>query len=408
MRESLRFGAMAAVAVMVLTMAPASTSAGDGDAAWTFMVYLDADNNLEPWGVLNLEWLEMVGSDENVNFVVLMDLYTGPADLLYVGYGGSTQVGADYGYPKEVNMADPAVLEEFIEICCDDYPAENYALVLWDHGGGWRGLCWDDSYFEETGIDDCITMVELRDAVEGAYEDTGEVMDVVGFDLCLMAMPEVAYQVRGYADYLVFSEETVPGQGYPYDAVAKALVDAPEMDGRALSEAIVVEYAAFYEELNVKDVTISAFDMAYMDELTAAVDCLGAELLDGLRTYMNSIQRDAILAQEYYYPYNIDLKGFADNLFGDAVIEDEGIKDAAVLVSQAVDDGIFACINGDHNYKSNGIAIYLPTTNEGMHHIKDTYIDVPFATETSWYDFAEAFSNFFGRTWGLDDSVKVA
>ena len=105
---------------------------------------------------------------------------------------------------------------------------------------------------------------------------------------------------------------------------------------------------------------------------------------------------DAILAQEYYYPYNIDLMGFADNLLGDAVIDDDGIKEAAALVRDAVDDGIFACINGDHNYKSSGIAIYLPTTNEGMHHIKDTYIDVPFATETSWYDFVYAFSNFFG------------
>jgi hypothetical protein len=251
-------------------------------------------------------------------------------------------------------------------------------------------------------------MVELRDAIEGAYEDTGEVMDVVGFDLCLMAMPEVAYQVRDYASYVVFSEETVPGQGYPYDVIADALVDDPDMDGRALSVEIAEDYAAFYAELNVKDVTISAFDMAYMDEVKAAVDYLGTELLADLRTYMNNIQRDAILAQKYYYPYNIDLKGFADNLFGDAVIDDEGIKEAAAMVSQAVDDGIFACINGDHNYKSSGMSIYLPTTNEGMHHIKDTYIDVPFAIETSWYDFALAFSNFFGRTWGVDVPVKVA
>ena len=107
MRESYRFGAVAAVAMLVLMMAPASSSAGDANAKWTFMVYLDADNNLEPWGVLNLEWLETVGSDQNVNFVVLMDTYGEDADLLYVNLGDSTSVGGDYGYPKEVNMADP-------------------------------------------------------------------------------------------------------------------------------------------------------------------------------------------------------------------------------------------------------------------------------------------------------------
>ncbi|MEW5747765.1 MAG: clostripain-related cysteine peptidase [Candidatus Thermoplasmatota archaeon] len=400
----MRYGAVAAVAMMAILMTPASSSAGDADAKWTFMVYLDADNNLETYGLLNLGWLEEVGSNGEVNFVVLIDTYGEDADLLYVEQGDSISVGASYGYPKEVNMADPTILEEFIEICCDEYPAEKYALVLWDHGGGWRGLCWDDTTLDETGVDDCITMAELRDAVAGA----GEVMDVVGFDLCLMAMPEVAYQVRDYADYVVFSEETVPGQGYPYNDIARALVDDAEMDGRDLSTVIVEEYAGFYAELNVKDVTISAFDMEYMDDVKAAVDYLGTELLDGLFTYMNNIQRDAILAQEYYYPYNIDLKGFADNLFGDAVIDDEGIKEAAAMMSRAIDDGIFACINGDHNYKSSGMAIYLPTTNEGMHHLKDDYIDVPFATETSWYDFVEAFSHFYGRTWGLDEPVKVA
>lgn len=404
MRASYRYGAMAAVAMLVLLMAPASGSAGDTKAKWTFMVYLDADNNLETYGDLNLEWLMTVGSDVNVNFVVLIDRLSGPAELLYVEKDGVTPVedivGKDFGYPAEVNMADPATLESFIEICCVEFPAEKFALIVWDHGGGWRGLCWDD-----TSGDDCITMVELRDAVEGAYEDTGEILDVIGFDLCLMAMPEVAYQVRDYADYVVFSEETVPGNGFPYDVIARDLVDEPDMDGRELSEMIVTDYAAYYAGLNVKDVTISAFDMAYMDELTTAVDALGSELLASLRVYMNQIQRDLIQAQEYYYPYNVDLRGFASNLFGDTGIDDDGIKKAAALVIQAVDDGVFACINGDHNYKSSGIAIYVPSTNDGMHSIKDDYIDVPFATETSWYDFVDAFSNFYGRSWA---SEKVA
>ena len=385
---------------MVVTIVPTSMAAGDGKAEWTFMVYLDADNNLEPYGWTNLEWLEGVGSDKDVNFVVLFDILSGDADLLYVEQGESVSVGGDYGYPKEVNMADPAVLEEFVEICVADYPADKYALILWDHGGGWRGLCWDDTTHEETGVSDCITMVELRDALVGAKEDTGAMIDVVGFDLCLMAMPEVAYQVRDCADYVVFSEETVPGYGFPYDAIANHLVADPTMDGREFACVIVEDYADYYASINgYVDTTISAFDMACMGQLKDAVDYLGTELLDGIRVYMNSIQRDLIMAQEYYYPYNIDLKGFALNLQSDLVIADDGIKDAAKMVEAAVDAGVIACENGMHNYKSYGIAIYAPTTNDGMHSIKDTYIDVPFATETSWYDFVDAFSNFYGRVW---------
>ncbi len=406
MREYYRIGAVAAAVMMAVMIVPPSMSAGDTDAKWTIMVYLDADNNLETYGVMNLEWLEGVGSTEEVNFVVLMDTYSGVADLLFVEQGDSVSVGEAYGYPKEVNMADPAVLQEFIEISCNDFSAENYALILWDHGGGWRGLCWDDSSIDEDGEADCLTMAELRKGMYDAYNTTNEIMDVVGFDLCLMAMPEVAYQVRGLADYVVFSEETVPGYGFPYDVIAQDVVDDASMDGEELACMIVEDYAAYYASLpGYGDVTISAFDMAYMDELTAAVDLLGKELLDGIRVYMNWIQKDLIMAQEYYYPYNIDLKGFAMNLQADAAIADEGIKAAAKMVEEAVEDGVISYINGAHNYKSYGLAIYAPTTNDGMHHIKDSYIEVPFAVETSWYDFVLSFSNFFGRIWAGDRAL---
>ncbi len=397
-----KFGAVAAVTMLAVMVVPASLSAQNVRAEWTFMVYLDADNNLEPWGVSNLEWLEGVGSDENVNFVVLMDTYSGVADLLHVQMGESVSVGDEYGYPKEVNMGDPAVLEEFIEICCDDFSAKKYALILWDHGGGWRGLCWDDTSAEE-GEDDFMSMVDLRDALVGAKDDTGVVFDVVGFDLCLMAMPEVAYQVRDCADYVVFSEETVPGAGFPYDTIAEDLVAEPTMDGMGLCSAIVEDYAELYTDVMVgyNDWTISAFDMAYMDELTDAVDDLGTQLLDGLRVYMSTIQKSLILAQEYYYPYNIDLKGFAMNLQADPVMEHEGIIQAAAVVEEIVGASVFAMINSDHNDASYGLAIYAPTTNEGMHSIKDTYIEVPFATETSWYEFTYTFSNWYGKAWSV-------
>jgi len=400
-RESLRLGAVASVAMLAFVMMPASLLAEDEGPQWTFMVYLDADNNLEPFAIMNLDWLETVGSDTDVNFVVLMDTFSGEADLLYVNEGSSESVGGDYGYPKEVNMADPLVLEEFIEICCDRYAADKYALILWDHGGGWRGLCWDDTTYEETGVDDCITMVELRDALAGAYADTGEVLDVVGFDLCLMAMPEVAYQVRAYADYVVFSEETVPGAGFPYDTIASDLVAVPEMDGQGLCELIVEDYAAYYTGMGgYMTWTISAFDMAYMEDVKDSVNQLGLELLEGLRVYMQYYQMDAYAAQKYYYPYNVDLKGFAENLIKDNSIDDPELKDAARLVSAAVEAGIFATMNGPNSEGSYGMAIYIPSTNDGMHSLKEDYINVPFATETSWYDFASAFSDFHGRVWG--------
>jgi len=400
MRVLSRFGAMAAIAVLMTVVFAAPISAGDETKDWTVMVYMDGDNSLESFAVINTDQLELVGSDANVNFVVLIDTMTGPADLLYIENGQSVSVGEKYGYPMEVNMADPAVLEQFIEIGVQDFPAEKYAVVLWDHGGGWRGICWDDTTLELTGVDDCITMTEMRDAFAGAYKETGEVIDMVGFDACLMAMPEVSYQLRDYASFLVFSEETIPGLGFPYDMLAADLVADPTVDGEAFAVIIAKDYAAYYASMSgFVDVTISVFDMAYMDELTAAVDYLGSELLASLSTYVNAYQSDQIQADRYYYPYNVDLIGFAQNLIADTSIKDAGIRDAAQEVVIAADDCIVAAYNSIVNVGSTGLAIYFPSTQDGMHSIKEEYATIPFAVETSWYDFCLAFSDFTGRTW---------
>jgi hypothetical protein len=397
-----RFGAIATFAVLMTVVFAAPMSAVD-KKDWTVMVYMDGDNNLETYAILNTDQLELVGSDANVNFLVLMDTLAGPADLLYVidsQDGQSMSVGGNYGYPKEVNMSDPAVLEQFIEIGVKDFPAEKYAVILWDHGGGWRGICWDDTTLELYGIDDCITMTEMRDAFAGAYKETGEVIDVVGFDACLMAMPEVSFQLRDYASFLVFSEETVPGLGFPYDMFAADLVDEPTVDGEEFAKIIAKDYSDYYASISgCIDVTISVFDMAYMDELTAAVDYLGTELLASLSTYVNSYQKDQIQADRYYYPYNVDLIGFAKNLVADSSIDDPGIKDAAQKVVIAAEKGVLVAYNSIVNVGSTGLAIYFPSTHDGMHSLKEEYKTIPFAVETSWYKFCEAFSDFNGRTW---------
>ena len=44
---------------------------------------------------------------------------------------------------NEVNMADPGTLQAFIAFAIGRYPATHTVLILWGHGGGWRGLCQD-------------------------------------------------------------------------------------------------------------------------------------------------------------------------------------------------------------------------------------------------------------------------
>jgi len=350
---------------------------------WTVMVYIDADNNLEPYGVMNLQMLESVGSSENVNFVVLIDTYSGPASLLYVKNGGS-EVIADWG---EVNMGDPATMTQFIEEAAKAAPAEKYCFISWDHGGGWRGLNWDDTSYE-LGVDDFMDMSDLHAAVA----DADVHFDVFAFDQCLMAQPEVAYAVSGFADYLVFSEETVYGQGFPYDMIASDLVATPTLSAMGLSRVMVNDFADYYDSMTwANDWTISAFDMDAMDGVTTAVTHLAVAQTNALPYYRSQFKNDLSNTPSYYYPYYVDLGVYASNVLNDKKIADPEVKTAAKEVVNAVDAGVILTINSKHNGDSTGMSIYFPGYRQSYLGLKEGYDDVQFAIDTGWIIWLQAF-----------------
>ncbi|MFC1573287.1 clostripain-related cysteine peptidase [Candidatus Eisenbacteria bacterium] len=104
----------------------------------------------------------------------------------------------------EKNSGDPNTLSAFITWARNNYPADNYALVIAGHGGGWKGCTRDDGSRK-----DRLQMGELRDALQAG----GLTFNVVFLRSCLMGMIEVATQLNGRTEYLVFSEEVDYGVG---------------------------------------------------------------------------------------------------------------------------------------------------------------------------------------------------
>ena len=133
----------------------AMTGCGNGDGAerrshraWTFMVYLDGDCDLEEAGVWDVNEMERVGSTDAVSIVVQFD--RGPevngagdwstARRFLIAPDRDQQsitspLLADMG---EVDMASPQALHGFVSWAASEFPADHYALVLWNHGAGWR------------------------------------------------------------------------------------------------------------------------------------------------------------------------------------------------------------------------------------------------------------------------------
>ncbi|MBF0503435.1 MAG: hypothetical protein HQM09_25195, partial [Candidatus Riflebacteria bacterium] len=116
---------------------------------WTFAVFLNADNNLDPFGVEDMNEMSKVGSNDWLNVVTLTGREDGSRSYNYITKGN---VGK-FKDPGKVDMGDYHQLINFTQFIVTNFPAKHYAIVIWNHGSGWkkhdsiitRGISYDDS-----------------------------------------------------------------------------------------------------------------------------------------------------------------------------------------------------------------------------------------------------------------------
>ena len=366
-------------------------------AEWTVMVYLDADNNLESAGIDDINEMEMVGSSPDINIVVQVDripnynssnddwtntrryYITQDSDPMQIN---SQLIGGNLG---ELNMGDPQTLVDFASWATTNYPAKKYLLVIWNHGGGFRSTAYTtkDIAWDDTSGGDKITMPELEDALSAISAQMGKNIDIVGMDACLMAMTEVAYQIKGNADIMVASEELEPGDGWPYDTILAQLAANPTMSSTQLAADIVDKYIYFYP---FDEVTLSAVDLSYMDTLVGQLSSLAKTIKGDLTTPSNKYIIAAYNSQYYSQsPYSsekefIDLYDFCNKLL--VYSNSSNVKNIVLSIQQILNSAV---INSDYNgvsvSGSKGLSIYFPYYS-GYINIK--YSDTNFARDTKW------------------------
>ncbi|MBQ0035782.1 MAG: peptidase C11, partial [Firmicutes bacterium] len=132
-------------------------------------------------------------------------------------------------------MTNPNNLTDFINYCANNFPANRYMLVLWDHGGGSvTGFGYDEKYPRTASMS--------PDLIGDAIGNSKVKFDFIGFDACLMANLETAIAIEPYADYMIGSEETEPGGGWYYTNWLKALDSNTSIATIDLGKKIVDDY----------------------------------------------------------------------------------------------------------------------------------------------------------------------
>lgn len=338
---------------------------------WTYMVYIAGDNSLSDAAITDLQEMMAVGSNASINVVVQAELNPSTRIGTWRGRIVKNMPDADWlpvsATGGGVDMTNPQTLTDFIVWAKNTYPAENYALVLWSHGGGWKTQKLMRGALQDvTSAGASAPMMSLNNIVK-AVSDAGVHFGLINFDACLMGMYEIGYAFRNVADYLVASEEVEPGEGDDYTAILTALTTSPAMTASTLSATIVSTYRSFYATQGRSSVTKSAVDLSKIAALRTAVDNLATVMTNGMGTLRTSIQSAQIASANYEYTTNRDLSDFAAQLKISSA--DAALVSAATAVQTAVSNAvvsnqIYTPDSTKPINRSKGIAIWLPTKDE--------------------------------------------
>lgn len=230
---------------------------------------------------------------------------------------------------------------------------------------------------------------EMRSALKQVNDLLGRRLDVLGMDACLMNMAEVLYQVRDLVDYVVGSEQTEPGDGWPYDTVLSVLKSAPATTPEALSRAVVTKYLASYGASS--GVTQSALRVDRAQGLADAMKALAASARShlGSSAFVDAVTLALASTRRYDVEDNKDLVHFCELLSAKAAAWPDVVascKAVITAVQPAAGSVIESGFKGASVTHSNGLAFYFPVTG-----VSPLYATLDYEGATHWGAFVKAY-----------------
>ena len=395
-----------------VTVTPASLD------AWTIMLYLCGndlesdpiyDDNDEPTGevagLATLDISEILSAKDqpaDVNFII----ETGGAAEWDPTYGISNEQLGRYHVRdgelvldaslKDASMGATSTFQSFLEWGLKEYPAEKTGVILWNHGGGLGGVCYDENH-----NDDSLSSTECLNALKGAFAKVGrtENLEFIGYDACLMQVQDLAVANADYFNYMVGSQESEGGEGWCYaDWLPDLYAGKPTT---TILESICDSFVEYFDReypYVANNQTQSYLDLSKAKEYHDAFEEMAGQIkkvnkLSALQKMAMNVKNYADLYltrkeyQEYVYQYNYPTSWFTQvsedgqtyyllhgyYLYGlfdvvdflDAMAKNTSFKSIDTSkVRAALGEFVGYNVIGEYAGASNGLSLVLPISDE--------------------------------------------
>ena len=377
------------------------------------------------------EILSVTNQPDDVNIIV----ETGGAGKWSTKYGiSNTKLGryhvANQKLVKDTeltyaSMGLQSTFESFLKWGFTSYPAEKTGVILWNHGGAMRGVCYD-----EKKDDDCLLNSEVSAALKNAFKSSSisSKLEFIGYDACLMQVQDIAEANSEYFNYMIAAEESEAGEGWEYSSWVDDLYAKKDTQVilKEICDSFVNSYTKTYGS-STNDQTLSYLDLSKMAAYKTAFESLAVQvkskgsksafqtLAKTVKEYGTAVYTKQELqeagystsssSQYYYGNYGIELiNGYyydwGYNYFGTLDAKDFLNKLAAnstysSLKTQYIDPALSALgelvvysKKGSQAGNSNGLALYFP-----LHSLceKSKYYSTSETTFTNWRSVVNTF-----------------
>ncbi len=334
---------------------------------WTYLFYNDADfNGFDPL----VSFTGLVSSDSVINYLVLRDAYESGAAYYHIN---ENNIADELQLLGEVNMGSAVTLRRFIDFAKKYFPAKRYIIAFYDHGGGWKGACWD-----ETNENDNLTLSEMNTVIS----EKGGVDLVFHTAPCLMGCLEATYQMRNSVKYFVASENTSlfiywDKMLNDFDSYIKT---NPFVESRILAEEVVKMHKAHISETDYGDnLTMSAIDLSMINNFVLSFN----KVIDYYRNQNNKFVEVLNTGVQTYSKDYIDVKDLLEKLY-----KSETDLNAKQLLTEAIQDFENCILQECHGVAvpgSNGLNVYCPAEMSFPQIYFPPYgTDLNFKTDCDW------------------------
>lgn len=256
---------------------------------WTIMMYVCGADLESKSGLASGDFEEILkvsGQPNDVNIII----QTGGASSWDSTYGITANANQRYHvenrrlvcdnskvYSSYKSMGQSSTFADFVTWGLSEYPAEKTGVVLWNHGGGMRGVCYD-----ERSNDDSLLNAEVKSGMATAFANVGRStsnkLEFIGYDACLMQAQDIAEFNSQYFNYMVASQESEAGYGWDYDNWVDDLYAKSSTE--TILKAICDSFIADNGGVNSRngDQTLSYLNLAYMPAYKTAFESFASQL----------------------------------------------------------------------------------------------------------------------------------